>query len=228
MTERRPVDNTLSSLWGINVAIGCLNFLSVIILLGAIFVGLALFAGFVRLASAPAGGMIFVVITIPGMFLSILLFSLAMILAGIKAQLLMLRKIQKNSDLTRQSVEVLGESAAHWIQTAAGRPAPQAAEPHAPAPVVVPVQPAPESSSRSGEFHELLSVMTELRDTLLLSENQRAAIVKKRLEQKRRTLIEKFHHHIRHEEWKASFNWLMRFCRCSACHASISLRICCT
>ncbi len=46
--------------------------------------------------------------------------------------------------------------------------------------------------------------MTELRDTLLMSEPERAAMLKRRLDQKRRGLIEKLHHHLRHEEWKAA------------------------
>ncbi|MGC8559775.1 MAG: hypothetical protein ACP5O1_03760 [Phycisphaerae bacterium] len=211
MTEISPVDRTSSSLWGINVAIGCLLSLAAAFLLVSIFLGLAAFAGEVRFGAAPAGGMMFVVITLPGIFLGTLLFSLAMILTGIKAQLLLLRRIHKSSELTRQGIEILRESAAQSVEIAPANSAPQVAIPTAPVPTAVSAQPIAENGNRSGEFEKLLAVMTDLRDTLLLSENQRAALVKSRLEQKRRALIEKLHHHLRHEEWKAADDVIKEF-----------------
>lgn len=211
MTEISPVDRTSSSLWGINVAIGCLLSLAAAILLVSIFLGLAAFAGAVRLGAALDSGMIFVVITLPGIFLGALLFSLAMILTGIKAQLLMLRRIHKSSELTRQGIEILRESAAQSVETTLDRSEPQASLPITPVPTVAPVQPVAENGNRAGDFEKLLAVMTELRDTLLLSETQRATLVKNRLEQKRRTLIEKLHHHLRHEEWKAAQDVMKEF-----------------
>ena len=211
MTEISPVDRTSSSLWGINVAIGCLLSLAAAFLLVSIFLGLAAFAGAVRLGAALDSGMIFVVITLPGIFLGALLFSLAMILTGIKAQLLMLRRIHKSSELTRQGIEILRESAAQSVETTLDRSESQASLPITPVPTVAPVQPVAENGNRAGDFEKLLAVMTELRDTLLLSETQRAALVKNRLEQKRRTLIEKLHHHLRHEEWKAAQDVMKEF-----------------
>jgi outer membrane protein assembly factor BamD (BamD/ComL family) len=211
MTEISPVDRTSSSLWGINVAIGCLLSLAAAILLVSISLGVLMFVGTVRFGAVPAGGMIFVVMTLPGILLGTLLFSLAMILTGIKAQLLMLHRIQKSSEHTRQGVEMLKESMAQWVEIAPDRSAPQASLPITPVPTVAPVQPVAENGNRAGDFEKLLAVMTELRDTLLLSETQRAALVKNRLEQKRRTLIEKLHHHLRHEEWKAAQDVMKEF-----------------
>ncbi len=201
MNQNSPADHTSNSLWGINLAIGYLLALSILILLGAAFLGLATIAGTIKVHDDILGaGGFFVVCLLAGILPSGMFFSFAMALIGIKSEVLLLRRLVKAGEGTQsrliavdQSLQVLSDvikntSSASYVTATTAPALMRSAEP----------------TVDSTDMSQLLAVMTELRDSLLMSEPERAAMLKRRLDQKRRGLIEKLHHHLRHEEWKAA------------------------
>jgi hypothetical protein len=199
MMESNRSEPAAGTIFGMNIAIGCLLSMAAIILFGALILGLGASAGSFRLGLPFTGAESFIVLVLFGVLAGLPMFSLAMILLGIKSQILLLRKISKSSELTRLDVAVLNDSASQVTEPAAQQPpAPAVNEPASP--VRQDAGPGPQA----GDINRLVAVMMELRDTLLMTETERVAVSKSRLDQKRRGLIEKFHHHLRHDGWKSA------------------------
>ncbi len=201
MNQNSPADHTSNSLWGINLAIGYLLALSILTLLGALFFGLAVGAGAIKTpGDIPVAGVFVIVCLVAGILPSGMLFSFAMALIGIKSEVLLLRRVVKTGEGTQLRLSSVDESLRELGGTMKGA---SSASHSAAGAEPVPTRSA-DPTVNSTDLSQLLTVMTELRDTLLMSEPERAAMLKRRLDQKRRGLIEKLHHHLRHEEWKAA------------------------
>lgn len=197
MNQNRRMNHQPISVWGMNLAIGYLFALSMAILLGAILLGLAFAAGIVKSGGDFVGGSVALVLClIAGIIISGVVFSLATALTGIKLQVFLLWRLTKaaeGADVRLVSLEQAFHELGATIKNMPSMP-----------PMAVPPTVIHDAGkvANQGDLAQLLAVMNDLHDTLLMGEPEKAAAVQRRMDQKRRLLMERFRHHLRHEEWK--------------------------
>jgi hypothetical protein len=197
MHQNPHPEHNASSLWGINLAIGYLLALAALLFLGTLVVGLGVFTG----ASTFGGGLVggttaLALCLLVGVLQSGIFFSFAMALMGIKSEVMQLRKLNKIADGSHARLAAMDQRLTEIAERI-----PNLSSGSQPSVVA---SPAVAAIQQPADMSQLLSAMIELRDTLLMSDPEKAALLKRRLEQKRRGLLDKLHHHLRHEEWKAA------------------------
>ncbi len=196
MAEHEAPARAAPGLWGLEIASAFAICISVLLLIAGAVLGLFLYHHSVKLKLGDNRSVeLLLAGFLGGVMLGGIVFCCAMILVGLKSQIILMRNIQRATEQTRlgigsleKTMLELGPMLGRGVPAAAISQVPEAAKPQA-------------SGLGAADVARLVAAISELRDVALMGDGEKQAVIKHRLEQKRQAIVDRCRHHLRHEEW---------------------------